>query len=149
MEIGIFNKTNVKLSKEISELKKVLIDFCKREKLDNVEFNIIIVNEEEIHAINKKYRNIDRPTDVISFALEDEDTIISPEGIRILGDIYICIEKVFSQKEEYGHSFKREFTFLAVHGLLHLLGYDHMNKEDEKIMFDKQEEVLNYYGIIR
>jgi len=83
------------------------------------------------------------------FALEDEETMIGPDKIRVLGDIYICIEKVKSQAEEYNHSFKRELTFLTVHGLLHLLGYDHMNKEDEIKMFKKQEEVLNYYGIIR
>ena len=72
-----------------------------------------------------------------------------PDEVRVLGDIYICIEKVHQQAKEYGHSFKRELTFLAVHGLLHLLGYDHMNKIDEEKMFKKQEEVLKYYGIER
>ena len=69
------------------------------------------------NEINKTYRNIDRPTDVISFALEDDETVISPEGIRVLGDIYICIEKVHTQANDYGHSFERELTFLAVHGV--------------------------------
>ena len=149
MEIGIFNETNEKLDKDIDKLHHLLEDFCKREKLNNVEFNIIIINEDKIHEINKKYRGIDRPTDVISFALEDDKTVMSPSDVRILGDIYICIEKVYSQAKEYNHSFEREFSFLAIHGLLHLLGYDHMNEKDEKIMFSKQEEVLSYYGIER
>lgn len=149
MNIEIFNQTDENLVKDLDELKNLLTDFCKREDLNNVMFNIIIVDKEKIHEINKTYRNIDRPTDVISFALEDEEEMIKPDDIRILGDIYICIEKVHEQANEYNHSFKRELTFLAVHGLLHLLGYDHMEKEDEKIMFSKQEEVLNYYGITR
>ena len=149
MQIEFFNQTKEDLELELNELEELLKDFCKREKLDNVLFNVIIVDEKEIHNINKTYRQIDRPTDVISFALEDEETMIGPDKIRVLCDIYICIEKVKSQAEEYNHSFKRELTFLTVHGLLHLLGYDHMNKEDEIKMFKKQEEVLNYYGIIR
>lgn len=149
MEIEIFNETEENLEKDLDELKKLLIDFCEREKLGNVIFNVIIVDKEKIHEINKTYRNIDRPTDVISFALEDDKTSTAYEQFRVLGDIYICLEKVIEQKEEYGHSFKRELTFLAVHGLLHLLGYDHMTKEDEEKMFSKQEEVLNYYEIFR
>ena len=149
MEVEIFNESNKNIDYDLNKLKKLLLDFCKREKLNNVIFNIIIVNEDKIHEINKKYRNIDKPTDVISFALEDDDTMINLDDIRVLGDIYICIEKVISQSKEYGHSFERELTFLAIHGLLHLLGYDHMNKEDEIKMFSKQEEVLKYYGITR
>ena len=149
MEIGVFNETKEKLDKDLKKLEDLLKDFCKRESLNDVEFNIIIVNEDKIHELNKTYRNIDRPTDVISFALEDDDTVMSPEGVRVLGDIYICIEKVHSQASDYGHSFERELTFLAVHGLLHLLGYDHMTKEEEEVMFKKQEEVLDYYGIQR
>ena len=121
---------------------------CKDEELDNGEFNVIIVNEEKIHDLNREYRGIDRVTDVISFALED-DKSFNIEDYRMLGDIYICLNKVKEQANEYGHSFKRELSFLAIHGLLHLLGYDHMNEEDEKVMFDKQEEVLKRYGIER
>ena len=147
MEIGIFNQTNEKLDKELDELKDMLSDFCKREGLGNVIFNIIIIDNPTIHKINKEYRNKDAPTDVISFALEDDKTVIEPDGVRILGDIYISIDKVHEQALEYGHSFKRELSFLAVHGLLHLLGYDHMEKEDEVIMFSKQELILNEAGI--
>ena len=149
MEIGIFNQTNEKLDKELDELKDMLSDFCKREDLGNVIFNIIIIDNPTIHKINKEYRDKDAPTDVISFALEDDKTVIDPDGVRILGDIYISIEKVHEQALEYGHSFKRELSFLAVHGLLHLLGYDHMEKSDEEVMFKKQEEVLNYYEIYK
>ena len=149
MEIGIFNQTNEKLDKELDELKDMLSDFCKREDLGNVIFNIIIIDNPTIHKINKEYRDKDVPTDVISFALEDDKTVIEPDGVRILGDIYISIDKVHEQALEYGHSFKRELSFLAVHGLLHLLGYDHMEKSDEEVMFKKQEEVLNYYEIYK
>ena len=112
-------------------------------------FNLIIVDNKYIHELNKMYRNIDRETDVITFALEDEDTIIIPDNERILGDIYISIDKAKSQAEEYGHSLLRELSFLAVHGFYHLLGYDHQTKEEEEIMFGKQEEVLESYGITR
>ena len=149
MEIGIFNQTNEKLDKELDELKDMLSDFCKREDLGNVIFNIIIIDNPTIHKINKEYRDKDAPTDVISFALEDDKTVIEPDGVRILGDIYISIDKVHEQALEYGHSFKRELSFLAVHGLLHLLGYDHMEKSDEEVMFKKQEAVLNYYEIYK
>lgn len=149
MEIGIFNQTDEKLDKELDELKDMLSDFCKREDLGNVIFNIIIIDNPTIHKINKEYRDKDAPTDVISFALEDDKTVIEPDGVRILGDIYISIDKVHEQALEYGHSFKRELSFLTVHGLLHLLGYDHMEKSDEEVMFKKQEEVLNYYEIYK
>lgn len=147
MNIDVVNLLDEKID-ELEELKEFLYKVCEDEKLDNVIFNVIIVDDKEIHKINKKYRNIDRPTDVISFALEDDNTF-NREDIRVLGDIYISIDHVRSQSKEYGHSFKRELFFLAVHGLLHLLGYDHMKEEDEKVMFAKQEEVLSRYGITR
>ena len=109
-------------------------------------FNVIIIDNDSIHKINKEYRGIDRPTDVITFALEDDKKIDTPE-VRILGDIYISYDKVISQAKEYGHSTKRELCFLGVHGLLHLLGYDHMNKKDEEEMFSLQKELLDSYGI--
>ncbi len=148
MEISIFNETNEDLDIELKELKELLENVARDEKLDNIVFNVIIIDNERIKEINKKYRNIDRETDVISFALEDDKTM-KLDDIRLLGDIYISIDKVKSQAEEYGHSFKRELSFLAVHGFLHLLGYDHMTKEDEEVMFSKQEEVLSRYGIER
>jgi len=148
MEIGIFNQTDEKLDDELLELKKLLENISKDEGLDNILFNVIIVDNETIREINRTYRKIDKETDVISFALEDDKTF-NLEEIRVLGDIYISIDKAKSQALEYGHSFKRELSFLAIHGFLHLLGYDHMKKEDEEIMFKKQEEVLSRYEITR
>lgn len=143
----IFNETDKDLINEIAKLYELLEFTLKREKLENVEFNIIFVDSKTIHEINKTYRNVDRVTDVISFALEDNKTIELDH--RLLGDIYICIEKAEEQAKEYGHSFLRELAFLTIHGLLHLLGYDHMEKEEEKIMFQKQEDILNEFGIRR
>ena len=122
--------------------------YIAQEKLENAVFNIIIVDNEYIHKLNKEYRNIDREDDVITFALEDNDFEVKLD-IRVLGDIYISYDKALSQKEEYGHSLERELCFLAVHGFLHLLGYDHMEKEEEEIMFRKQEEILNECSITR
>lgn len=145
--IGIFNETKVEI-KELEELKKVIDKAIEIEKIDNVEFNVIIVDNEKIHEINREYRHIDKPTDVISFALEDDESFPGLET-RVLGDIYISLDKVYEQSEAYGHSFFRELAFLTVHGLLHLLGYDHMQLEDEKEMFSRQELILNEAGITK
>ena len=147
-KIEIFKNVDEEI-KELEVVEKVLYSAIEKEKLENVEFNLIIVDNKYIHELNKMYRNIDRETDVITFALEDEDTIIVPENERILGDIYISIDKAKEQAKEYGHSLLRELSFLAVHGFYHLLGYDHQTKEEEEIMFKKQEEVLDAYKITR
>ncbi len=148
MEIEVFNETKENLDQELSDLKTLLINVAKDEGLDNILFNVIIVDNSKIRELNRDYRNIDRETDVISFALEDDKTFNLDE-IRVLGDIYISIDKARSQALEYGHSFKRELSFLAIHGFLHLLGYDHMTEDEEKVMFKKQEEVLSRYEINR
>ena len=113
--------------------------------------SVSFVDNKYIHKINKKYRGIDRPTDVISFAFVDAegnyDKILSSPGIVVLGDIYISIDKAKEQAEEYGHSLHRELSFLFIHGLLHLLGFDHMKEEDEKIMFNLQDDILSAKGI--
>lgn len=137
---------NLENIKELDEVKKVVNYALEQENVDNAEFSIIIVDNDYIHKLNKEYRQIDKTTDVISFALEDNDEI-NYGSIRLLGDIYISIDKAKEQALEYNHSLLRELSFLAVHGLLHLLGYDHMNQEDEKIMFEKQERILSSYGI--
>ena len=146
--VEIFNNTDEEL-KELETVKKVLNHAIKKEKLGKVEFNVIIVDNNYIHELNKNYRNIDRETDVITFALEDDNTVVNGSDVRVLGDIYISVDKARSQAEEYGHSFLRELSFLAVHGFYHLLGYDHMTEDEEKIMFGKQEEVLSECGIKR
>ncbi len=147
-KIEIFNNVNQDI-KELSTVEKVLYSALEKENLHNVTFNVIIVDNNYIHELNKTYRNIDRETDVITFALEDEKDMILPEDERVLGDIYISIDKAKAQAEEYNHSLLRELSFLAVHGFYHLLGFDHQTKEEEEIMFGKQEEVLNSYGITR
>ena len=148
-KVEVFNQLDEEIE-ELEVVEKVLISAIEKEKLVDISFNLIIVDNEYIHDLNKNYRGIDRVTDVITFALEDEDSLVVPEEEgRNLGDIYISIDKARSQAQEYGHGLLRELCFLAVHGFYHLLGYDHMNLEDEKIMFSKQEEVLEAYGITR
>ena len=113
---------------------------------DMTEVDITIVDDEEIHQLNRDYRNVDRPTDVLSFAL-DEDDEDEPELMEgqphLLGDIIIYAETATLQAEEFGHGLEREIVYLAVHGLLHLLGYDHMVEEDKVIMRAKEEEALS------
>ena len=107
--------------------------------------SVSLVDNKFIHKMNKEYRGIDRPTDVISFAFldnEDREALYKGKEPVCLGDIYISVDKAKEQAQEYGHSLKRELSFLFVHGLLHLLGYDHMTEEDEKVMFRLQDEIL-------
>ncbi|MBR3523589.1 MAG: rRNA maturation RNase YbeY [Bacilli bacterium] len=146
-EFEIINNTKENIE-EINNLNE-FIDFAlKYLKLKKVIFNIIFVDDTYIHNLNKEYRGIDRPTDVISFALEDDQSFIKTD-FKVLGDIYISLDTAKKQAEEYQHSLKREISFLAIHGLLHLLGYDHMKKEDEEKMFALQELILNEAGIKR
>ncbi len=106
--------------------------------------DVTIVNDEEIHEVNREYRKVDRPTDVISFAfLDDKNEVPQKDGSPIcLGEIIISYERAEAQAKEYGHSLLREMSFLFVHGMLHLLGYDHMSKEQEVVMFKLQDEIL-------
>ena len=143
----IINNTNKEIA-ELEKLEKYIKFLVTKLKIKKGIFNIIFVSNEEIHEINRAYRNTDRVTDVISFALEDNKDIVY-KGFRLLGDIYIAIDVAYDQAIEYNHSREREVCFLATHGLLHLLGYDHMNEEEEKIMFKKQEELLNAFEIKR
>ena len=143
----LINETNEKIEQLVT-IKSLLDFIVTKEKLDNCLFNVILFDNKYIHKINKDYRGIDRETDVISFALEDNVDEVKLE-FRVLGDIYISVEKAQEQALLYGHSFLRELSFLTVHGLLHLLGYDHIDKKDEEIMFAKQEELLNEFGITK
>lgn len=145
--IEIFNETNEPIE-ELEIIENLLNYAIEHEKLDNLEFSVIVVDNEKIHELNKEYRGIDRPTDVITFALEDNEDFPMMDT-RVLGDIYISLDKAKGQAVEYGHSFLRELAFLSIHGFLHLLGYDHMKEDEEKIMFDKQEEILDGFGIKR
>lgn len=134
--------------KDYAYLNNVIDATLKHEKVHNAIFSIVFVDDTEIHKINKEYRNIDRITDVISFAFEDNNKMMY-NNFRLLGDIYISIPQMQRQAIEYGHSEMRELSFLTVHGLLHLLGYDHMTKEDETKMFSLQELILDEQNIKR
>ncbi len=113
---------------------------------ENYEVDVSLVDEDTIHQINRDYRHVDRPTDVISFAFNDdkkpEDQINDPCVLKMLGEILICVPVALRQAKEIGNSDMRELSFLFTHGLLHLLGYDHMKKEDEEIMFPLQDKIL-------
>jgi probable rRNA maturation factor len=113
--------------------------------------SVVLVNDEMIHELNRTFRNVDRPTDVLSFSmLEGEDVLPDIDGVpNPLGDIVVSIPTAERQAEDYGHSFKREFAFLLVHGFLHIIGYDHQDEEHEKEMFGLQEQILDSMGISR
>lgn len=146
MKDYIFNTTNEEI--DTSELCNVLEFACDHLKISNPLFNVVIVDNEKIREINKQYRDKDAVTDVISFAFEEVDDV-DYKDIRFLGEIYISYERCKEQASDFGHSVKREFCYLAVHGLLHLLGYDHMIEEDKKVMRALEEEILNEYDIKR
>ena len=143
-----YNIVDNDLYKDYDYLYSVIDATLKHENAEGSIFSIVFVGDEEIHEINKNYRNVDRITDVISFAFEDDGEKLYND-IRVLGDIYICIPQMKRQAIDYGHSEKRELSFLTVHGLLHLLGYDHMIKEDEEVMFGLQELILDGANIKR
>ncbi len=150
IELEIINELEIDMSeydKLYREITKLTLDTLEIE--DDVELSATFVSIERIHEINRDYRHIDRPTDVITFALEDVDSPFIEGMPRALGDIFICYDKAKEQALEYGHSLRRELCFLFVHGLLHLLGYDHMTEEEEKEMFSLQDEILTQMNIPR
>ncbi len=154
IDIDFLDETN-EVSEAAVELVGKVIQFAASKEGIEVgsELSVTFVSNERIREINLEYRNKDYATDVISFALEemgeDEVAIVGDHLPRVLGDIIISIEKTKEQALEYGHSFDRELGFLALHGFLHLLGYDHMNEADEKEMFSRQTDILEAYGLKR
>jgi len=147
----------LELAEEVAE---AVLDYenCPYES----QVELLLTDNEEIQRINQEFREIDRPTDVLSFPmidfehpaeydfLEEDDSLFDPEtGELMLGNIVISKEKVVSQAEEYGHSVKREYAFLIAHSMLHLLGYDHMEEEERAVMEEKQREILKQLGINR
>lgn len=153
--VEIIDEQNLVSQKHKDMLLDLIKFAAKYEKIDllKTEMSISFVDIKEIHTINKQYRNIDRPTDVISFALNDEVEgdldIIGGDEINYIGDVIICVDIAKEQAIEYKHSFERELGFLLIHGFLHLLGYDHVTEEDEKEMFSRQDIILNNYGLTR
>lgn len=132
-------------------VRKVINKAAQLYGLDTAEVSVTLTNNEHIREINLSYRNKDAATDVISFALNEgeEPEIIDGPEINMLGDIIISIERAMEQAEEYGHSLERELAFLTVHGMMHLLGYDHIEEEDRLEMRKEEEYVLGHLGIIR
>lgn len=156
MDIIIHDETDI-LTDDLKEWMTELLQFSA-DKLaipESAEISITVVDNPKIREINREYRNKDAVTDVISFALEDDDDIFmtlemeEDEIPRDLGDIFLSYDKAVEQAEDYGHSVDRELGFLLVHGFLHLNGYDHMTETDEKEMFSLQEEILSEYGLKR
>lgn len=138
----ILNDSNIDV--DYSFLPKIIDKILEMEKVKSATFSIVFIDDEKMHELNKTYRGIDRTTDVLSFAFEDNEKI--EYNIRQLGEIFVSIPKMKEQALEYGHSETRELSFLVVHGILHLLGYDHtLGEKFEKEMFEKQELVLNEF----
>lgn len=164
MSIYIENETSVNFDFDYNEIIKKVITYteefagCPYE----TEVNVVLTDNENIHAVNKEYRNIDRPTDVLSFpmieydspadfdGIEDDDSLFNPEsGELLLGDIMISVDKVYEQAKQYGHSNLRELAFLVVHSMLHLFGYDHIEEEDRLVMEEKQRQIMEGLEISR
>ncbi|MET3682448.1 putative rRNA maturation factor [Alkalibacillus flavidus] len=154
MQIDLIDETEKVQDDLIQLLHDVLQYAAQQEAVDDAaEMSVTLVDDETIQQINADYRGKDYATDVISFALEEqgegEMDIIGDDIPVHLGDIVISIDRAEAQADEYNHSFEREFAFLGVHGLLHLLGYDHETETDEKAMFHKQETILQSFGLKR
>ena len=151
--IDFSDHTNLVKDEWYQHIDSLLTFAKKKENINNdAELSVTFVDKDEIQNINKIYKDKDKVTDVISFALEEDEPDIEFNELdipRVLGDIIICTDVAKEQAENYGHSFERELGFLALHGFLHLLGYDHMNEEDEKEMFGRQDDILNAYGLTR
>ncbi|MDD2469557.1 MAG: rRNA maturation RNase YbeY [Bacilli bacterium] len=146
-DVSFINRTTSDI-KEVSELEKLIDYAMSYEKIGNAVFSVIFIDDEEMHKLNMQYRNIDDTTDVLSFAFEDTMNI-SNDKVRMLGEIYISLDKARQQAVDYNHTLLRELSFLLIHGFLHLLGYDHMTVGEEKEMFNRQEVILNGYGITK
>ena len=151
--IDFMDETATLKDGDLKLVEEVLQHAAQEEQIETAEVSVTFVTNSMIQDINKEYRGKDQPTDVISFAMEElgegEMEIVGSLEPRMLGDIIISLDRTKEQAADYGHSFERELAFLAVHGFLHLLGYDHMNEQDEKKMFARQEEILASLGITR
>lgn len=152
--IDCIDETEKLTEEQMLEIERVINFAANKQKVEqHSEVSVTFVSNERIQEINREYRDKDQPTDVISFAMEElgegEVEMVGAEMPRVLGDIIISVPKAIEQAEEYGHSFIRELGFLAVHGFLHLLGFDHMTEEDEREMFTLQKEILDEYGLKR
>lgn len=147
------NYEEIQSNTELEDLIKLVTKTCfETEKIDNTDLylSVTLSKENYIHRINKEYRKVDRPTDVLSFPMFEKNEIpLEKTGIPdILGDIIICVPIVEKQAIEYEHSFKRELAYMLVHGFYHLMGYDHMQEDEKKVMREKEEIVLSKLNIL-
>ncbi|MFC6039846.1 rRNA maturation RNase YbeY [Paenisporosarcina macmurdoensis] len=154
LTLDLNDQTESLSSENLQLIEKMLHHAAEDQGIEaGSELSVTFVNNEEIQQINNDYRGKNVPTDVISFAMEElgegEIAINVPGAPRMLGDIIISVERAKEQAADYGHSEERELGFLAIHGFLHLLGYDHMEDEDEKEMTEKQEAILQSFGLRR
>lgn len=155
MTLLIDNRTDFEITEEFEKLfNDVVKESLRYEEFDpECEVSLSIVSNDEIQEINKQFREIDAPTDVLSFPLltfeEGEQADVNENNEIMLGDIIISIDKAKAQADEYGHGLRRELAFLTAHSMLHLMGYDHMEEEEQKEMFKKQDDILNNLGITR
>ncbi len=151
IQIGFQYEQVESLSQELEQQMESLLQLAaEMENVENAEVAVTFVDDPYIQQLNREYRGIDRPTDVLSFPMsDDEEEIDIPEMVEMLGDIIVSIPRAEAQAEEYGHSFQRELGFLLVHGFLHLLGYDHHTEEEEREMFMRQEEILRRFQLVR
>lgn len=149
MKVLISNDTDFDITPYIIDFEKIIEFALKSEEINtNVEVSISVVDNNTIQDINKRFRHIDKPTDVLSFPLIEDFNVDFSQCV-LIGDIIISIDKVLEQSKGYNHSIRREICFLVAHSIYHLLGYDHMNRDDEKEMFEKQEFTLNELEIYR
>lgn len=154
LTVDLFDETE-SLTEDHLELVRQLVEkTIEIEQLSgDIEVSISFVDKERIRTLNREYRGRDMPTDVLSFALneqgEGELQVHVDDLPNVLGDVIISVDHIYEQAKEYGHSFERELGFLTVHGLLHLLGYDHNDEAEEREMFSKQEDILRAYGLTR
>ncbi|WP_416149321.1 rRNA maturation RNase YbeY [Salipaludibacillus sp. HK11] len=147
--VDVIDETNKVSTQDQDLVISVLQTALDKESVENEsELSVTFVTDERIQEINKQYRDKNQPTDVLSFALNEGDEIINSEEMpNLLGDIIISIPRAEFQATDYGHDFQRELCFLAVHGFLHLMGYNHDTELNESDMFTKQEDILNEHGL--
>lgn len=151
--INNIQKKKVLDSKDLTLLEKVLQFGLKSHQQPDSEMGIILVDDEYIQDLNLKYRGIDQPTDVLSFAMNEEIAesyvLQVQDGPVLLGDVYLSVERAAEQAESYGHSFIRELCYLGIHGLLHLLGYDHQDPEETELMRAEEEKIMQHFKLGR
>lgn len=152
MNLLLANDTNQDLDLDLirERAEKTIEEVLRVENFtENAEVSLSIVDMETIHRLNKEYRDVDRPTDVLSFPMDEEGYDMDGNPIFLLGDIVICLDVAETQAKDFGHSLEREMMYLICHSTLHLLGYDHIEDEDKKEMRAKEKEVMKNLGVFK